>query len=114
MKRKKKQEQIPKMPKIIIGQSGDWINIGENVPTSKYAQAVFAAAKLIALEMELDLPDVLVIAKWDMPGNKNRIMSVTCNEPEAESLELVHLIRIGYNNLIKRGLIPNLEMDWPN
>ena len=109
-----KREKKPIMPKITIGQPGGWINMGENIPTSKYAQAVFTAAKLIALEMELDLPDILVIAKWDMPDNKNRIMSVTCSEPKAESLELVHLIRIGYDNLIKRGLIPNLEMDWPN
>ena len=105
MKRKKK----PTIPEITIGQSIGYINLGTDTPTSEYAQSVYAAAKMIALGMKLEFPDILVIAKWDLPGDGRRIMSVTCNDPDAESIDLVNLINIGYDNLVKRGLIRGLE-----
>ena len=105
MKRKKK----PAIPEITIGQPIGYINLGTDTPTSEYAQSVYAAAKMIALKMKIELPDILVIAKWDMPGDKRRIMSVTCNAPDAESIDLVNLLNIGYDNLNKRGLIRGLE-----
>ena len=67
------------------------------------------AAKMIALDMKIDLPEILVIAKWDMPGVENRVASVTCNDPKAESIDLVNLLNLGCDNLMKRGLIQGLE-----
>ena len=105
MKRKKK----PTMPEITIGQPIGYLNLGGNVPPSEYAQQVYVEAKRIALRMKLDIPNILVIAKWDMPGDKSRIMSTTCNDPEAESIDLVNMLIIGCNNLVNRGLIQGLE-----
>jgi len=99
MKHKKK----PTIPEITIGQPARFLKIGDNsFPTNIYARHVFKDAKMTAMMMGLDNPEILIIARWSN-------VSVTCNAPDAESIDLVNLLNIGYDNLIKRGLIRGLE-----
>ena len=99
MKRKKK----PTIPEITIGQPARFLKIGEeSFPTNAWAKHIYGAAKVTAAAMDLGDTEILIIARV---GN----VSVTCNDPDAKSIDLVNLINIGYDNLVKRGLIRGLE-----
>ena len=99
MKHKKK----PAMPEITVGQPARFLKIGNSsFPTNLWAKAIYSTAKISAAAMDLDNIEILIIARV---GN----VSVTCNDPDAKSIDLVNLINIGYDNLRKRGLIRGLE-----
>ena len=99
MKHKKK----PAIPEITIGQPARFLEIGnDNFPTNLWAKAIYSTAKIYADAMDLDNVEILIIARI---GN----VSVTCNDPDAKSIDLVNLLNIGYDNLVKRGLIRGME-----
>ena len=74
----------------------------DDYPTDEYARRLYSAAKHIALDMDMALPELLIIAEW--PG-----LTTTCNDPGATGTALRRLLAYGTDCLIQRGLIANLD-----